>query len=549
MDNNEKDIFVGREYENAFNSICQLVNNNCIDKDIVSEVSLERREIKEAGTNRIYRYNSRIQSIDNGNAVGMVEDGASWFTSFRNGEIDDGNASWMNLIERVAVNYHKKYSFVEFQQKEEDIDEEVKEVQKEIAARFTKQFLPNLSDFSIEENKNIEKDDIYGVSMKIEIDGGTGEAEPVLCKVYFRNRNNILYPLSSEEASEIEKNLYQIIQSDSGEQIIKEENGETIDLVLNAVETIIDKGQFCNSIIYSAVDDEVIINKLLEKSPNDITELKCRNVNVFGISHVEWKNTAYVLTQNNKNILRFTFSMNNRFSVFCMNCGDELLLESNRFIMKEGNVELKLLDSEKEDFGYSQKDMDEVKNKAIISQHIIKVGCSSNELLRGNKTCNKIRCANQVQVFTGSYGEVVKCKDCPYPEIISKDEQGRLCLTKDLTFVRDMMQLVSNEVEHTHCKCCGRPFTMESIKKGLCPFCFDVENIKEGDQKAEKAKELYKSYSKMFSLTKRIRYAFSNKYCFEDEGIIIFRMGHSKYIFDKMNIKFNGLMSGPKKIK
>ena len=121
MNDNEKDIFIGREYEKAFESICSLVSNNCIDKNIVTEADFARKEIRESGTNIVYRYNSQIQSLDNGNEVGMIENGASWFDSIRTGKSDNDNASWMKLIESVAFNYHKKYSFVEFQQKEDEL--------------------------------------------------------------------------------------------------------------------------------------------------------------------------------------------------------------------------------------------------------------------------------------------------------------------------------------------------------------------------------------------------------------------------------------------
>ena len=176
------DIRIGREYEQAFRSICKLVEGKCIDKKIVLSASFKDNEIVEQNNNR-FIFDPNIQNIENGADEGMLNDGASWFKAFRNGEVDEGNASWLNLIEEVANNYHQKFSFVEFQQREEDIDEETITTQKNIISQFISMFFHNLSSCQIVQDDKVKKDNIYGVSLKIEIDGGTAYITTYPCHI------------------------------------------------------------------------------------------------------------------------------------------------------------------------------------------------------------------------------------------------------------------------------------------------------------------------------------------------------------------------------
>ena len=540
------DIRIGREYEQAFRSICKLVEGKCIDKKIVLSASLKDNEIVEQNNNR-FIFDPNIQNIENGADEGMLNDGASWFKAFRNGEVDEGNASWLNLIEEVANNYHQKFSFVEFQQKEEDIDEETITTQKNIISQFISMFFYNLSSCQIIQDDKVKRDNIYGVSLKIEIDGGTGEAEPVLCKIYFRQTNDKFIPIITEDALILESQLYQIINSDEeAESTSSEENqsdnGTTIDLVLNALESLIESEKFCDSVILSSEEDKMIVQKLIDRSADDITQLKCRSVNVFGISHVEWKNASYYLKDGSRNVLRFAFGMNNKFYVYCVNCGDELLVDNNRFIMKEGFKDIKKLDSLDPHFGYNGQLIQDAKNNSLISLHLFPIKCNRN-----GRECSKMRCMSQIIAFSESEIDR-KCIDCPYPEIITYDEKNRLTLTSKLTFVNDLMQLVSDEVDTRECVYCLRRFTRDVMVAGSCPLCSQTDTELSGERKVE-AINLYKNYRGMLPVSSRLLRIFKEKYCFEDDGIIIFKLGNSRFLFNKMDIKFNGIMSGPKKLK
>ena len=306
--------------------------------------------------------------------------------------------------------------------------------------------------------------------------------------------------------------------------------------------TLAESEKFCDSVILSSEEDKMIVQKLIDRSADDITQLKCRSVNVFGISHVEWKNASYYLKDGSRNVLRFAFGMNNKFSVYCVNCGDELLVDNNRFIMKEGFKDIKKLDSLDPHFGYNGQLIQDAKNNSLLSLHLFPIKCNRN-----GRECSKMRCMSQIIAFSESEIDR-KCIDCPYPEIITYDEKNRLTLTSKLTFVNDLMQLVSDEVDTRECVYCLRRFTRDAMVAGSCPLCSQTDTELSGERKVE-AINLYKNYRGMLPVSSRLLRIFKEKYCFEDDGIIIFKLGNSRFLFNKMDIKFNGIMSGPKKLK
>lgn len=552
-------IRIGREYEEVFNSICKLFANHCISSSVIESVDYDRKIIYTP--NNEFVYDSTVQNIETGDSAYITSEGAAWFDLLRNPTVEkNDSAAFITLINTVVNEYQRNYSFVEFMQRAERISEEEKDTHKKLASRFAALFLDNIGlNYSIDEYNNENKDDIYGVSLKIDIDGGTGEAEPILCKIYLKRRKGEMYPLDEAEARNIENNLHSIIPSDiRGFAPLTEEKGETIDIVLNAVDQAIRSGVFHNKAILNSKKDDDILNNIIRKSPRQEVEIKCRNVNILSISHVEWKNTSYIYKNGNRPLLRFEFSINNGMTIYCVNCGNELLVDNNRILMKpeyyetdEEPIEYRI-DPSDPYLGFNREIISIIKEQSLLADHLKVVSCRASELLRGNKTCEKVKCINQIITFDTDKGVVSKCKDCPYPEIIVRDENGKLCLTQTLNFIYDKTRLVSEEYSKFTCKCCQRLFSSESNVKdtNLCNICYNAFNVKEGEQKAINATELYKTYSRMFPLVTRIRYSFSKKYCFEDESMIIFKMGNTKYYFDKISqIKFNGLMVSPKKIK
>ena len=191
------DIRIGRDDELTFKNICKLVRNKFIDTNIIERVDGDDA-IYEANNGNVYIFDPFITSIEvNGDSeTGMGAQGASWFGCFHGKEIDTGKAAWTSLINAVAEYYHATYSFVEFKQDLGKIDEakeaEKIERHKEIINRFLTTFKNNLKGAPVINHQKNRRamEDIYCVSLKMEMDDGGRQTKPILCKVYFRKRDD-----------------------------------------------------------------------------------------------------------------------------------------------------------------------------------------------------------------------------------------------------------------------------------------------------------------------------------------------------------------------
>ena len=123
---------------------------------------------------------------------------------------------------------------------------------------------------------------------------------------------------------------------------------------------------------------------------------------------------------------------------------------------------------------------------------------------------------------------------------------GERRYTPSLVFAfdkRDMIEKINDEGNSAtvKCSCCGRTFSTDAVKSKLCPTCF----AHTADFDKSEARLRYADYKEMLSLGVRLKYMFTKKYCFEDDGIILFVMGNKKYIVDKLDIKENGYLKKP----
>lgn len=535
-------IKVGKQYKDAFKSICNLYKNGAVSRDVIE--SIDGNIIKLANSNKEFEY-VETDSPNRGESFGMTSRGASWFAGFRDEEIDDSDSSWKTLIESVASNYHSKYSYVEFKEKTYEIDEQTNKenillIVDFLNTLFTK-IKPSFSSLDIEkENKN-NIDDIYCASLKMAVDNGSGEAKIVLAKLFFRQENKTLVPLSADESSDMKEHISMVLGENSGEPYEIESN--KIDAVVGAVENVINGEDFDQYFSVSSLEDDEIINKLIEKGPNDEVELNCRSVKVLGISHIRWSKNLYVFKHDGRPLLKFEIGIDKKLKAYCVNCGNTLLVTNNTVLMKEGYNNI-VLDNNLPNLGLSIEEIESINNNSIISDHLFEVQCTKTETKRNG--CSKICCAKQVVEIDG----VKKCKNCPYPEILFVDEHHNYHLTKNLFFIRDAMKMVPSE-DAKVCYCCHRYFSTESIKNTMCKFCnsvFRFEDNASNSTKAKNAIKLYRTYKNILPISIRVRNLFSKKYCFEEEDIIIFKLGKNEYLFNKLEIKDKGYIPAPTKI-
>ena len=547
----KKKIYVNRDYEQAFNSIYNLIQGGCLD----GAGWKVNNEIIDDGVYE-YQLSSVYTGKDKTEKHGFNSDGATWFKALRGVNVENNDAIWTSFIETVGVEYHKRYSVVEYQQQTKTLAEKKKALaeNKEMVDQFIKLFYPDFYKkteiVEVEGEETVE--DIYGVAMRIELSGGTGASLPVLCKVYFSKAGRTVTPLSSYAAQNIDDNLSEIIPEETNNN--QEISGEAIiDTTLNAVDNLINdsKFNFADFICYSDKADRIAVDNLLSQLSHDAVELECQRVDVLYITHVKASSFLYNVNYLGKPLFKFNNGLNKALTLYCANCNDdEKLVDSNHLVYEvNGEMKTAILQLGVDDFGLTSQQIDEINESGQLKNHYIKVSCHIPS--RGQE-CKTLKCKSQL--FSVNVGDesneklVCKCKDCPYPEVVYTTPLGEKKYTPAMTFAKDVMCLVDTRNEDglqvEKCSVCGRYFTKGSLKYNKCHTCFVAEN---GSGTLEQV-ELYNKYKGLLPLGARMGAISEKKFCVEDEEIILFVLGTKKYVFNKLSVKEKGYFEEPRKI-
>ena len=534
-------IKVGKQYKDAFKSICNLYKNGAIGNELIDSIEGNIIKLKN---NKEFEY-VETDAPNRGKNFGMTAKGASWFAGFRDETIDDSDSSWKSLLESVAENYHKKYSFVEFKENFIQVSAEEDKDNREKILKFIKFFFRDFSsanplDIVKESNKNI--DDIYCTSLKMAMDNGSGEAKIILGKLFFKQNKKTLVPLLVEESIEIQNYIDGILTENDEEPSKVDSN--LIDAVVGAVENVIKNEKFDDYFTLSSLEDEVNVNNMVEKGPNDEVELNCRSAKVLGISHIRWNTNQYYFCYEGKPLLKFEVGINKKLTVYCINCGYELLVTGNQLLMKNRKDKL-AFDPDLSDFGLTENEISLFENESLLSEHIFVMECNKN--LTKRTECSRICCSSQVVEIDGEH----ICKKCPYPEILFIDDEGKYHLTSNLIFTRDNLKMTPRD-NVKFCFNCRRVFTLEEMNdSSFCRFCKKTISFNDTSSTEKEIKLLrttYRKYKSMLPIRIRLLSLFSKKYCFEDIDILVFLIGKKKYIFNKLEITQKGFIKGPKKI-
>ncbi len=552
----KKQIFVGLEYKDAFDAICALIKNNCFEGSSYSVIE----GVISDGEHDFHL--STKKGAENAKQKFLFEkDGATWFNALRGQKTPDDDAVWNTFRSNLIIEYHKRFSVMEFMTQPPTAEERTKSIKlaEKIANNFVATFYPDLKgNIDVKALSGSTTEDLYGVALKIELSGGTGATLPALAKVYFTRSNKNLIPMKAEASYLVDQNIQNLIPEET-ENTRTERislNSAIIDQTLNALGAIIEGSNqnqnFADYLCFSEQLDFDLVNGLLSKLANDESVLECHKVDVLYISHVQANAFDFIISFQNTPRFNLRVGINNDVSLSCINCGDdEPLIERNQiyYVNEEGVKVSQMLSFEKENCGISEPELSLIKNTSSLAKHCHPVNCPG----KTTKGCNSYKCLSQL--FTvdnggekhGLTGEVLTlCKDCPYPELVYTTPTGEKKFTPNLYFAFDLKALVDNVADEPLVKCstCGRYFTSKSVKGKKCALCQKADESVVSDD----AKALYKKYKNFLPLFARFTFT-KNKGAYEDEEIILFVVGKKQYLFNKLNAKEFGYISKPKKIK
>ena len=542
-------ITVGQQYRREFDSIVRLHQGGFLSSD----VNIRRAERGRIETDaHTFVLDDGFGASDNQSAyVGFTKKGASWFANVRGEKAEDHNGEWQMLIEAVSADYHKNYSFLEFKQKKTS-HQQSKE--KELANKVHEKLLCRLFDkvaLSAPVAVGDAALDVYGVSMKLDISSGVGQAEPILCKMYFRKESGVIAPLKRDQAQEVESFINSTVPQDSDDMdaILDDEYSKIIGEVFFALSNCIedkqdvDDNDFTDYVLFGATDTVKLCYMLDHLANSNVKNLTCSNAQVLGISHVEWQSSTFKIKQGDKDVLALTVGFNNSVDLRCLNCQeDNYLIAANGIKVTDGEKEQTIyLDPTQDNFGLSNEDIDNIKANSAFANHLFAVDCSQFT----DNDCRRIVCAAQAFDACGA----VRCKNCHHPEVVYVDvfdTTARPKVTSTLAFAYDKLALVEKQDEKGKsnlftCPCCHQTYTKD-VKQyyGLCEHCAVTDDSAEGKAK-------YRQYRKMLSPITRLLHIRDKKSCKEYQTLVIFTLGNTKYIFNKLDADDDKLIKGPTK--
>lgn len=539
-------IIIGSEYAEEFGSIYRLFSGGFISDEIRIKRASENVIETEKNT---FVFSEREHGVNGGDAgggaLGFKKDGATWFSGLRGGYSDSGNADWKQLISDVAADFHKRYSLIEFKRtSSQRTDAEEERIKRRFASGFLERVFPEGKQYSLSNVRGTETENIYAVSMRLEINGG-GESEPVLGKIYFReSKGSGLVPVFAREAGQLDGYINGAVPSDDE----REESTDFIDAALvtrvfAALDRAFSGGKFAKYALFNDKYRKEIDEMLSQLATSEVKSLECTGVKVLGISHLEWESSAYDVYCRGKSVLKLVIGLNDSVTLFCTNCGGDVTLIDGNIIKFQGDPPENcrtVLDFGLDNLGLISEDIETIRKKGVLSEHLLEVRCAENPR---NPRCSATVCLSQSVTVESGGKKSYKCKGCRYPEIIYSDlfgTGGSGKYTPALGFAADRLALVPEKT--AKCPCCGREFLKSSLGRGgLCRFC--------AASPAAADELLYKKYSACLGVWVRLKHLFHKKYCRESDNIILFELGGDRYVLDKLDVKESGFIKSPVKYK
>lgn len=539
-------IEISKKFEDIFNSIVWLKSNGFIDADNSYIRSVGEGLIVTAEAQFVLG-KSEEESSEDEERLCFKKDGAGWFSGLRAGGGSGDAGLWKGLITRVADDYHHGYSFLTFKQ---TLDDGRGKKDGELVKRFFEEVFQRIytGGFALSSGKKTDVT-ICGLSLRLSVNYGVGESQPMLGSLFFRREGEGFSPLPKDHAAMIKEVISRTPDSsgDDAGSSLTPEDGRIRDEVFSAFSEFIAEAEgktgdndFTDYLVFSGKDEEILKVKKREMAPNGPLELGCSEIRALGISRVEWQALSYDVMYGNRPVVRLTVGPNGALDAECLCCGDKTrLVDDGKIKCKDGKVIS--LDPSKKDFGLSDADIEKIKENSAFADHII-----TPTYCRGRTTdgCSKTICRSQALAFDGG----IVCRDCRKPDIVYSDlfdPSSPSALTCSLSFALDEMKMLPEEKTFT-CKCCRKVYSVDERKgNGLCSACSKPDVSEEG-------RRTYREYSKILSPLTRIIHLFAkNKTCRRGGGgsLLIFRLGKDTYVFDCAAALDGGLIKGPYKFK
>ncbi len=555
-------VLVGKEYEEAFATVKFLIENGGLPKTKDFVYTVEGDSIVSDIVE--FRLAATLGDEVEKTTHGYGPNGSTWFAGLRGEEVNNDNALWNDVMTLAKDTYHANYSIVEYkQQKKTDAElEEAEKEAEELVKKFASTFFDglNLDAASIRPvNDTSSIEDIFGVSLRLELATEAGEPFPVLGIVYFNRitKDSGLQPIPRTQSADLNKNIRNETFDDTNETGEEDntpinapgEGDETLDLVLTALELLVgDKKK--NLAEYICFNDEAVerIEITERQMSNGNFTLRCKRVDVLYITHIKKESYICDLYIDNEPLLRFIMGINNRLSVRCLNCNSReyLVTRDEMRYQKAGKNYTVILTHDAENLGLTPAQIEDIKAGGRMKSHLMTITCGRTATRPGG--CTRRRCANQIMLV----GERDYCLDCPHPDVIYTDFRGRTHHVPSSVYTIDTLDFVpripsaDQDFEYLNCDICGRRFSRDALINGKCrSLCARADDTSENSS----AGRLYKRYSGMLPLIKRISTAFQKKRCYEDETMVLLTIGREKFIFDKINAREFGYLDKPISVK
>lgn len=543
-------IVIGKEYKNAFDGVRRLVEGGCAPPD----VSLSGGRLIR-GTS-VFEYSESAAGIDvTDGGMNMRMDpaeGASWFAPLRGDRRDNGLALWKDLVEAVCRYYHENYSLTDYGAPVGQPGADTRKRTADALAELVRILLPSFGGcVEVRERRRAGGDlcDFYGLSLRVELSSGAGDAVPMLAKMFFKRSGRSLVAVSGSETRDIEtfvaSEAPEGAKSNAGMSFMSDADS-VINEVFSALDRTLRGGRpgIGECLYFGRERDRKAAEQLTKKLSSGGDGLTVSGLRVLGISHVKLPDCVYDVLESGVTVLRAVVTASGRMTLTCAPCGVTLMDSGCIYCTDRETGEQRMFEPDLGDgsLGFTDDDIEYIRANSAFGEHLLPNKCA-------NPKCRRRVCKCR-QENIGTDGERLVCRDCPYPEVVFVSGEGKLMYTPDLAFARDEMTLVPRS-DTGVCSCCGRTFTAEALKgsrvQKLCGFCRGA--IRAASEDSREARRLYKRFSGMLSYGVRLRHIGVRKYCFDDDDITLFVLGEDRYILDKTNIRKRGLIAAPRGVE